>query len=97
MGMQPILPVTVPIKKIKGATRQRYVVTLGVNRPLSRYATHADGTVHIRIHPQSKTLMLPCSFSLNRITVILFALNSFNMKQFMPCGTHRKINQVKFN
>ena len=32
MGMQPILPITVLVKKIKGGTRQRYVVTLGVNR-----------------------------------------------------------------
>ena len=37
MGMQPILTVTVPIRKIKGAARQQYVdvtVSLGVNRPL---------------------------------------------------------------
>ena len=39
MGMQPILPVTVSVIKIKGAARQRYVdsdvtVTLGVNWPL---------------------------------------------------------------
>ena len=34
MAMQPILPVTVPVKKIKGAARQRYVVTFGVNRLL---------------------------------------------------------------
>ena len=40
MGMQPILPVTVTIKKIKGSTRQHYVnidvyvtVTPGVHRP----------------------------------------------------------------
>ena len=34
MGMQPILPVTVPVKKDhKAAARQRYVVTLDVNRP----------------------------------------------------------------
>ena len=39
MGMQPILPITVPVIKIKGATRQHNVdgdvdvtVTLGVNR-----------------------------------------------------------------
>ena len=25
MGMQPILPVTVPVKKIKGADRQHYI------------------------------------------------------------------------
>ena len=30
MGMQPVLPVTVPVKKIKGAARQRYVVTLAL-------------------------------------------------------------------
>ena len=35
MGMQPILPITVPVRKIKGVTRQRNVVTLGVNRPLN--------------------------------------------------------------
>ena len=39
MGMQPILPVTVSIRKIKGADCQHYSdgdvdVTLGVNRPL---------------------------------------------------------------
>ena len=33
MGMQPILPVIVSVKKIKGAARQRYVVTLGVDEP----------------------------------------------------------------
>ena len=40
MGMQPILLVTVSVKKIKGAACQRYVdgdgdvtVTLGVKRP----------------------------------------------------------------
>ena len=32
--MQPLLPITVPVKKIKGADRQCNVVTLGVNRPL---------------------------------------------------------------
>ena len=31
MGMQPIIPVTVPVKKIKGAARQRNVVTLSVD------------------------------------------------------------------
>ena len=35
MGLQPILPVRVSIKKIKGATRQRNVVTLGVDEPLN--------------------------------------------------------------
>ena len=34
MGMQPILPVTVSIKKIKGSSRQRNVVTVGVHEPL---------------------------------------------------------------
>ena len=41
MGIQPILPITVPVKKIKGAVRQHYVdvdigvtVTLGMNKPL---------------------------------------------------------------
>ena len=33
--MHPILPITVPVKKIKGAARQCYVVTLSVNRPLA--------------------------------------------------------------
>ena len=32
MGMQPILPVTVPVKKIKGAPCQRYIVMFGVKR-----------------------------------------------------------------
>ena len=36
MCVQPILPATVPVKKIKGAGRQRYVVTLGVKGPLVR-------------------------------------------------------------
>ena len=31
--MQPILPATVPVKKIKGAARQSNVGTIGVNRP----------------------------------------------------------------
>ena len=34
VGMQPILPVTVPVKKIKGAAHQRYIVMLSVNRLL---------------------------------------------------------------
>ena len=33
MGMQSILPVTVSVKKIKGAARQRNVVTVGVDEP----------------------------------------------------------------
>ena len=33
MDTQPILPVTVSVKNIKGAARQRNVVTLGVNEP----------------------------------------------------------------
>ena len=33
MGVQPILSVTVSVKKIKGAARQRNVVTLGVDEP----------------------------------------------------------------
>ena len=32
MGMQPFLPVTVPFKKIKGATCQRYGVGNGIAR-----------------------------------------------------------------
>ena len=35
MGMQPILPVTVSVKKIKGAARQRNIVTVGVDEPLT--------------------------------------------------------------
>ena len=35
MVMQPILRVTVFIKKIKGAARQRNVVTVGVDEPLA--------------------------------------------------------------
>ena len=31
--MQPILPVTVSVKKIKGAACQRNVVTVGVDEP----------------------------------------------------------------
>ena len=31
---KPILPVTVSVKKIKGAARQRKVVTVGVDEPL---------------------------------------------------------------
>ena len=34
MGMQSILPITVSVKKIKGASRQRSVVTLGVDELL---------------------------------------------------------------
>ena len=34
MGMQPILAITVSVKKIKGAACQRYVVKLGVNKAL---------------------------------------------------------------
>ena len=34
MGIQSILSVTLPTKKIKGAARQRYVVILSVNRSL---------------------------------------------------------------
>ena len=33
MGVQPILSVTVSVKKMKGAARQRNVVTLGVDEP----------------------------------------------------------------
>ena len=33
MGMQPILPDTVYVKKIIGAARQRCLVTFGVNGP----------------------------------------------------------------
>ena len=36
MGMQPILPVTVSVKKIKSAARQRNVVTVGVDEPFHR-------------------------------------------------------------
>ena len=34
MGVRPILPATVPVKKIKGATRQHNVGMLGVNERL---------------------------------------------------------------
>ena len=34
MSMQPILPVTVSVKKIKDAARQRNVVTAGVDESL---------------------------------------------------------------
>ena len=40
MGMQPILLITVSVKKIKGAARQRYVVTLDVTRPLHNDSLH---------------------------------------------------------
>ena len=43
INMQPNLPVTVPVKKIKGATRQHNVVTLGVNRPLKCENVHHKG------------------------------------------------------
>ena len=33
MGMQPILPITVSVKKIKVAARQHNVVTVGVDEP----------------------------------------------------------------
>ena len=36
MGMQPILNAIMPVKKIKGAARQRNVVTVGVDEPLKR-------------------------------------------------------------
>ena len=34
MDMQPILNVIVSVKKIKGAARQRNIVTVGVDEPL---------------------------------------------------------------
>ena len=42
MGMQPILAVTVTVKKIKGTARQCYFATLGVNRPLHVTFVGAD-------------------------------------------------------
>ena len=47
MGMQPILPITVSVRKIKGAAHQHYVdvtVSLDVNRPLQWIYRHS---VHV--------------------------------------------------
>ena len=60
MGMRPILPITVPVKKIKGATRQCYgdgdgvtwceqalMVLFTCNVQNIKYATHKNGDVNV--------------------------------------------------
>ena len=47
MGMQPILPITVSVKKIKDAARQRNIVTTGVDEPLGPSALSNSVTVFV--------------------------------------------------
>ena len=50
MGVQPILPITVPVKKIKGAARQYYSDGDGVVQYEQSFSDSFD-TVHISPPP----------------------------------------------
>ena len=66
MGMQPILPVTGSVNKIKGVARQRNIVTLGVDEPLvSVMVTDMGGRLRGRVFP-----FVCCAVSLSATDVM---------------------------
>ena len=56
--MQPILTVTVSVKKIKGAARQRNVVTVGVNRPLQTHWSNRNVLTRCQVYYTRHLLLI---------------------------------------